>query len=123
VLLANVLVHIKTFTLFLLSVIYLLWFETKRVFLFSRLSKYSLKRCLIFYTIVMLLGCGTINLFSMHVYITDYLCVAYTYNTSTFFPTEYCCTGIKFIGITGHSFVLIVYVGITGLLVCGIWIM
>jgi len=58
----------------------------------------------------------------MHVYITDYLRVAYTRNTSTFFPTKCCCTGIKFIGITGHSFVLIVYVGIAGLLVCGIWI-
>lgn len=40
---------------------------------------------------------GTINLFSMHVYITVYLCFAP--KTSTFVANECCCTGITFIGI------------------------
>jgi hypothetical protein len=54
----------------------------------------------------------------MRVFITECLCLAY--NTGTFVPTECCFTEIKFVRITGHSFVLIVYVSITGLLVCGI---
>jgi hypothetical protein len=61
---------------------------------------------------------GLLFVFSVHVFITDYSCFAY--NTSQFVPTECCFAGIKFIGITGYSFVLIVYIGITGLLVPGI---
>jgi len=97
---------------------YLLWFETKRVFLFSRLSEYALSVVYFFILLLCYWAAGTINLFSMHVYITDYLCFAY--NTNIFVATKCCCTGIKFIGITGHSFVLIVNVGITGLHVWGI---
>jgi hypothetical protein len=111
----------KTFTLFLLPVIYVRCYglKTKKFFFFPRLSKYCLKPCLLFVLFLCHWAAGTINLFSMCVFITDFLCFAY--NTSTFVPTECCFTGIKFIGITENSIVLIVYVSITGLLVCGIW--
>jgi hypothetical protein len=99
--LANVLVHMKTFAFFLLPVIYVLFTvcNRKSFFFFRACPNIALSVVYFLYYAYVIGLLGLLFVFSVHVFITDYLCFAY--NTSQFVPTECRFTRIKFIAITG----------------------
>jgi len=92
----------KTLTLFLLSVICFIYYGLKpnEFFCFRVCLNIALRFVYFFILLLCYWAAGTINLFSMHIYITDYLCFAY--NTSTFVATECCCTGINLSLLQGN---------------------